>query len=126
MRKLILAMIIGLVMGFTTNINACDDCYEETNYIMTYSEMMKFDDMIYYDLYLELYCTNYCEDCDFYYYKECMCDSCYDECVDCLEYDYELFVSDNYDKIMDLYEETLELLIENRNNPKVEVRYNYF
>lgn len=98
---------------------------DEISY-MTYDELLMFDAMIYNDLYLEEYCTNLCEECDTYYYKECMCDSCYDDCIDCLEYDYELFVMDYYDMIMDEYEEILQGIIDSRNNPKVEVKICYF
>jgi hypothetical protein len=94
---------------------------DEMSY-MTYDELLMFDAMIYNDLYLEEYCTNLCEECDTYYYKECMCDSCYSDCIDCLEYDYELFVMDYYDMIMDEYEEILQGIIDSRNNPKVEIK----
>lgn len=101
--------------------------YEQVNQVdeisyMTYDELLMFDAMIYNDLYLEEYCTNLCEECDTYYYKECMCDSCYSDCIDCLEYDYELFVMDYYDMIMDEYEEILQGIIDSRNNPKVEIK----
>ena len=92
---------------------------------MTYDELMRFDAVIY-DLYLEEYCTNYCEDCDSYYYKECMCDACYADCEDCLSFDYELFVSDHYDTIINAYEEILSGIIERRNNPQVEMAPSYF
>ena len=94
---------------------------DEISY-MTYDELLMFDAMIYNDLYLEEYCTNLCEECETYYYKECMCDSCYSDCIDCLEYDYELFVMDYYDMIMDEYEEILQGIIDSRNNPKVEIK----
>jgi hypothetical protein len=94
---------------------------DEISY-MTYDELLMFDAMIYNDLYLEEYCTNLCEECDTYYYKECMCDSCHSDCIDCLEYDYELFVMDYYDMIMDEYEEILQGIIDSRNNPKVEIK----
>jgi hypothetical protein len=64
---------------------------EEKNVVMTYDELMIFNEMIW-DIYCEEYCTNYCEECDYYYYTECMCDAC--DCEDCLNYDYELFVED--------------------------------
>ena len=104
--------------------------YEQVNQAdkmsyMTYNELMRFDAVIY-DLYLEEYCTNYCEDCDSYYYRECMCDACYTDCEDCLSFDYELFVSDHYDMIMNAYEEILNGIIERRNNPQVEVVPSYF
>lgn len=91
---------------------------------MTYDELMKFDAMIY-EIYLEEYCTNYCEKCDSYYYKECMCEACSTDCPDCLSYDYELyFVMDYYDMIMDEYEEVLRGIVDNRNNTKVEIKIN--
>lgn len=98
---------------------------DEMSY-MTYDELMQFDKMMY-NLYLEEYCTNYCEDCDTYYYKECMCNACSDNCQDCYMYDYEFyFIIDCYDMIMDQYEEVLSGIIERRNNPQVEVVPSYF
>lgn len=98
---------------------------DEMSY-MTYDELMQFDKMIY-NLYLEEYCTNYCEECDSYYYKECMCNACSADCEECLSYDYEIhFIMDHYDMIMDAYEEILSGIIERRNNPQVEVVPSYF
>lgn len=95
-------------------------CGKEICDYMTYDELMIFGEMIY-EIYLEEYCTNLCEECDTYYYKECMCDSCYDDCIDCLEYDYEIFVENYYDMIIDEYEEVLQGIIDSRENPVVEV-----
>lgn len=98
---------------------------DEMSY-MTYDDLMRFDAVIY-ELYLEEYCTNYCEKCDSYYYKECMCNACSADCEECLSYDYELhFIMDHYDMIMDAYEEILSGIIERRNNPQVEVVPSYF
>ena len=128
---IMLAMIVGLMGQNEVGENYTDYTQEPVAYIeeqaeeinyMTYDEMMMFDAMIYNDLYLEEYCTNLCEECDTYYYKECMCDSCYDDCIDCLEWDYELFIMDYYDMIMDEYEEVLQGIIDSRNNPVVEVK----
>ncbi len=105
---------------FCANLTCwCGKEVSEASY-MTYDELMIFGEMIY-EIYLEEYCTNLCEECDTYYYKECMCDSCYDDCIDCLEYDYEIFVDDYYDMIMDEYEEVLQGIIDSRENPVVEV-----
>lgn len=81
--------------------------------VMTYDELMIFDEMIW-DMYCEEYCINECEECDSYYYKECMCESCGNDCYECLHYDYEIFVMDYYDMIMDIYEEVLEGLEDSR------------
>ena len=86
-----------------------DEESKEENIVMTYEELMQFEEMIW-DIYCEEYCTNYCEECDYYYYTECMCDACYSDCEDCLNYDYMLFIEDNYDMIMDIYEEVLDEL----------------
>ena len=93
----------------------CDEVSEvsETNEVMTYEELMQFDEMIW-DMYCEEYCINECEECDSYYYKECMCESCGNDCYDCLHYDYEIFVMDYYDMIMDIYEKVLEGLEDSR------------
>jgi hypothetical protein len=54
-------------------------------------------------------CSNYCSDCDCYYYKECMCNACYTDCPDCSDYDYELYIDDNYDMILEYYDYLLEV-----------------
>ena len=92
----------------------CDET-NEVSVVMTYDELMIFDEMIW-DMYCEEYCINECEECDSYYYKECMCESCGNDCYECLHYDYEIFVMDYYDMIMDIYEEVLEGLEDSRAN----------
>jgi hypothetical protein len=97
----------------------CDNltcwCGRETSIdkVMTYEQLMQFEQAIY-DMYCDKYCTNYCEECDYYYYAECMCNACYSDCEDCLEYDYQLFIADNYDMIMDIYEDIMNQLEEYR------------
>jgi hypothetical protein len=61
-----------------------------------------------FELYLEQ-CDNYCSDCDYYYYKECNCNVCYSDCADCSDYDFELFIDDNYDMILEYYDFLLEV-----------------
>lgn len=114
MKKLVMSIVIGLglVVGFGSNVNACDDCSNEEIY-MTYEQLCQFDQAIY-EIYLEEYCTNLCEDCDTYYYKDCMCDACSSDCYGCIMYDYELFVEDNYDMIMNIYERVLDQLADYR------------
>lgn len=90
----------------------CEESKEET-VVMTYDELMIFDEMIW-DIYCEEYCINECDKCDYYYYTECMCDACYSDCEDCIFYDYEIFVADNYDMIMDIYEDIMNQLEEYR------------
>lgn len=103
---------------FCANLSCwCGKEMSVANECMTYEELMIFDEMIH-DIYLEEYCTNLCEECDSYYYKECMCDACYTDCIGCIEYDYELFVCDYYDMIIDEYEEVLQGIIDNRTAPK--------
>lgn len=100
----------------------CDNltcwCGEEvTNVYMTYEQLCQFDQAIY-ELYLNEYCTNLCEECDTYYYKDCMCEAlengCGTDCEVCSFYDYELFIEDNYDMIMDIYEDIMNQLEEYR------------
>lgn len=114
MKKLVMSIVIGLglVVGFGSNVNACDDCSNEEIY-MTYEQLCQFDQAIY-EIYLEEYCTNLCEDCDTYYYKDCMCDACSSDCYGCIMYDYELFVEDNYEMIMNIYERVLDQLADYR------------
>ena len=75
---------------------------------MSYEEFDIFEEMIW-DIYVEEYCVNECNECDSYYYKECMCDSCElgNECYECLHVDYEIFIADNYDYIMSIADDLL-------------------
>ena len=90
----------------------CEGIIEE-DVVMTYEEVMQFECYVWNELYIKS-CVNYCEECDCYYYAECMCNACYSDCEDCLEYDYQLFIEDNYDMIMDIYEDVLEEIQESR------------
>ena len=64
---------------------------------------------IVWDLYLED-CTNYCAECDLYYYDDCVCwnEECGSDCELCLEFDYLMYIEDNYDMIQELAEQLLE------------------
>jgi hypothetical protein len=90
----------------------------EMNIVMTQEELSAFKCYVWNELYMKS-CVNYCEECDIEYYEHCSCE-CRKECEEegyrftpedeeyCWEYDYQLFVEDNYDMIMDIYEELLE------------------
>lgn len=107
---------------FCDNLSCwCGSEMSQVSEVMTYDELMIFDEMIW-DMYCEEYCINECEECDSYYYKECMCESCGNDCYDCLHYDYEIFVMDYYDMIMDIYEEVLEGLEDSRVAKEREVK----
>jgi hypothetical protein len=123
MKKLVMSVIIGLGLvigfGFMNNANACDDCSNEEIY-MTQEEFNIFNSYVWDELYLES-CVNYCEECDIEYYEHCSCE-CRKECEEegyeftpedeeyCWDYDYQLFIEDNYDMIMDLADEILEMI----------------
>ena len=79
----------------------------EVNVVMNYEEYYVFEEMVF-DIYLEA-CVNACDECGYYYYEECMCEACEEaeECDECFYYDYELFIADNYEMIIDLAEEIL-------------------
>lgn len=87
---------VGYVYEETMPEHLCVGCVEE------------LEEMIW-DIYVEEYCVNECDECDSYYYKECMCDSCEDgnDCYECLQADYEIFIEDYYDMIMDMADEML-------------------
>lgn len=89
----------------------CEGIICEKNVVMTYEKLMRFEERIW-NIYCEEYCTNYCEECGVRYYEECMCEAlengCGTDCEVCSLYDYELFIEDNYDMIMDLADEILE------------------
>jgi hypothetical protein len=127
MKKLVMSVIIGLglVVGFgaMNEVNACDDCSNEEIY-MTQEEFNRFNSYVWDELYLES-CVNYCEECDIEYYEHCSCE-CRKECEEegyeftpedeeyCWDYDYMLFIEDNYDMIMDIYEDIMNQLEEYR------------
>lgn len=129
MKKLVMSIIIGLGMsvavgfGAMNEANACDDCSNEEIY-MTQEEFNIFNSYVWDELYLES-CVNYCEECDIEYYEHCSCE-CREECEEsgyeftpedeeyCWDYDYMLFIEDNYDMIMDIYEDVLEEIQESR------------
>lgn len=127
MRKLFAMVIIGLglMVGFgaMNEVNACDDCSNEEIY-MTQEEFNIFNSYVWNELYMKS-CVNYCEECDIEYYRHCSCE-CRKECEEegyrftpedeeyCWDYDYMLFIEDNYDMIMDIYEDVLEEIQESR------------
>lgn len=81
--------------------------------VMSEEEFYEFEDYIY-ELYIEEYCINECEECDYYYYEECMCNACEDDCYGCIMYDFELFVEDEFEMIMDEYYEVIRGIIDER------------
>lgn len=106
----------------------CEGIIDEANVVMSYQEFGIFEEMIW-DIYMEEYCVNECEECDSYYYKECMCDSCElgNECYECLHADYEIFIADNYDYIMSIADDLLEEIQEiiEKANQQVLVIYEF-
>lgn len=53
-------------------------------------------------------CTNYCEDCDCYYYEICDCEYACAECSESVECDFKAFIIAERDMIMDLADDMLE------------------
>lgn len=97
----------------------CEGIIEE-DVVMTYEEVMQFECYVWNELYMKS-CVNYCEECDIEYYEHCSCE-CRKECEEsgyeftpedeeyCWDYDYQLFIEDNYDMIMDIYEDIMNQL----------------
>ena len=84
--------------------------YEEifaNEMIMSPYELACFEEMIW-DMFLEDYCVNYCEECDCYYYEICDCEYACAECNEPVECDFAIFVCDNYDYIMSIADDFLE------------------
>ena len=126
------AVATGIAIGFTKEANnnegvSAVQCMSEANVGYVYSEtrpeyldvyaMAELEDMVY-DMYLEE-CTEYCEHCDLYYYDDCMCNACATDCYECGEYDFDMFIEDNYDEIKVMAEELLNYMQEDyddRNN----------
>ena len=121
MRKLLVSILVGLMLvifgvvtGIKKEINSNNvqavQCMNTVNvgyrynyvpkYIPTYC-MDSFEDYIY-DIYLTEYCVNDCETCDRYYYEHCFCCDC-DSDEECCETDYQSFIDDNMDMILDEY-----------------------
>ena len=94
--------------GGLYGVDECDITCECANVVMSYQEFSIFEEKIW-DIYMEEYCVNECDECDSYYYKECMCDSCElgNECYECLHADFEIFIADNYDYIMSIADDLL-------------------
>lgn len=90
----------------------CEGIIDEANeesIIMSYQEFGIFEEMIW-DMFLEDYCTNYCEECDCYYYEICDCEVPCAECNEPVECDFAIFVCDNYDYIMSIADDLLEII----------------
>ena len=125
MKKVLVGMLIGLglvvgvlatgiAIGFTKEANEVSDehvhceeigfVYEEKmpQYLPEY-ELECFEEMVF-EMYLEE-CTNYCAECDLYYYDDCVCwnEECGSDCAECLEFDYMMYIEDNAERIEDLY-----------------------
>lgn len=112
------------VASVSTNTIVNNWEYEEQAPIaLPVEDYHKFESDIF-DLYLEE-CVNECNECDYYYYKECMCNACYSDCADCSDYDFELFIDDNYDMIMEYYDFLLEVAQEQFFKNQEEGRTNY-
>ena len=141
MRKLglvVLGMVVsvGLVaVGVVMGMKQESECNERVQAVQcqevsvgyVYSEsrpeyldicaMNQLEDMVY-EMYLEE-CTEYCEHCEYYYYDDCMCNACATDCYECGEYDFDMFIEDNYEEIMVMAEELLNYMQEDyddRNN----------
>lgn len=67
----------------------------------------ELEEMVF-EMYLEE-CTNYCAECDLYYYDDCVCwnKECGSDCEYCLEFDFMMYIEDNYDMIQELADEML-------------------
>ena len=80
---------------------------------------------IVFDLYLED-CTNYCAECDLYYYDDCVCwnEECgSNDCEYCLEFDYMMYIEDNYDMIQELADDMLIRIQEDYMDRETELVY---
>lgn len=112
MKKVLIGMLIGLGLvagfGFTSEASECENDSNMPQYLSAY-ELACFEEMVF-DIFLEEYCVNYCEECDCYYYEICDCEVPCEECNESVECDFKVFICDNYDMIQDLADEILEMI----------------
>jgi hypothetical protein len=115
MKNLVISIVIGLVLGvlatgFGFEVNACEsECDSNMPQYLSACCVAELEERVF-DMFLEDYCTNYCEECDCYYYEICDCEVPCAECNEPVECDFAIFVCDNYDMIMDLADEMLEMI----------------
>jgi hypothetical protein len=113
MKNLVISIVIGLVLGvlatgFEFEVNACEsECDSNMPQYLSTCCVAELEERVF-DMFLEDYCTNYCEECDCYYYEICDCEVPCEECNESVECDFKVFICDNYDLIMDLADEMLE------------------
>lgn len=110
MKNLVISIVIGLglVIGFGLEISACEsECDSNMPQYLSACCVAELEERVF-DMFLEDYCTNYCEECDCYYYEICDCEYACAECNEPVECDFKVFICDNYDMILDLADEMLE------------------
>jgi hypothetical protein len=102
------ALVTGLVLGFgfTSEASECENDSNMPQYLSACC-VAELEERVF-DMFLEDYCTNYCEECDCYYYEICDCEYACAECSESVECDFKVFICDNYDMIMELADEMLE------------------
>lgn len=77
----------------------------EVSVVMNYEEYYELHDIVF-EMYLEE-CVNECNECGYYYYEHCMCEACEEGemCDECYYYDFDMYIADNYEMIMELAED---------------------
>ena len=134
----VLVFMLGIAIGFVKEANSNDDVQavqcevsEASGYV--YEEIMpqyldacciaELEEIVF-DLYLED-CTNYCAECDLYYYDDCVCwnDECGSDCELCLEFDYMMYIEDNQEMIQEIADEMLIGIQEDYMNRETELVY---
>lgn len=104
------ALVTGLVIGFGLEVNACEsECDSNMPQYLSACCVAELEERVF-DMFLEDYCTNYCEECDCYYYEICDCEYACAECSEPVECDFAIFVIAERDMIMDLADEMLEMI----------------
>ena len=112
MKNLVISIVIGLVLviGFGFEVNACEsECDSNMPQYLSACCVAELEERVF-DMFLEDYCTNYCEECDCYYYEICDCEVPCAECNESVECDFAIFVIAERDMIMDLADEMLEMI----------------
>ena len=110
MKKLVISIVIGLGLvlgfGFTSEASECENDSNMPQYLSACC-VAELEERVF-DMFLEDYCTNYCEECDCYYYEICDCEYACAECNEPVECDFAIFVIAERDMILDLADEMLE------------------
>ena len=106
MKKLVISIVIGLGLVLANGLEVSASDSNMPQYLSACC-VAELEERVF-DMFLEDYCVNYCEECDCYYYEICDCEVPCAECNESVECDFTTFICDNYDYIMSIADDLLE------------------